>query len=325
MKVKRYKALSAMSDDEFDKRFPNEKAAVDHIVNIRYKGNLMCPHCNETVKIYRERKRIKVFNCSNCKNSFSPLTGTIFYKTHIPLLKWFKIIRNFLNDRKGYSACQLERDFKVTYKTAFRILHQIRIATGNKEVFQIFQDIVEIDETYVGGKPRKGNAILDKEGNVVRITKPSVKRGRGTKKVPVVGVKERGTTKVYAQVMLPNEKGEKLTGKQLLEVIEKSCKKGTLVISDDFGGYKILDKKRQKAKYDHKVVVHSKGQYDAGDGVHTNGIENFWSIFKRGVIGTYHQISVKYLQRYVNEFVFRQNTRRESSMFDVLLGQCVLV
>jgi transposase-like protein len=302
------------------------KAAIDHFINIRYKGNLVCPHCGSTINIYRERERLKVFHCSNRDNSFSPFTGTIFEKTHIEIIVWFKAIREFLNDRKGYTACQLQRDTEFTYKTAWRMLHQIRIAMSNREMEECFEGLVEIDETYVGGKPRKGNAILDKDGNVIKSGKlPPAKRGRGTKKTPVVGVKERSTGKVYATVMLPNKEGQALTGKQLPPIIDKVCKKGTIIASDDFKGYNILDKEGQKGKYVHVTVNHSKGQYYAGNGVHTNGIENFWSVFKRGIMGVYQHVSVKYLQRYVEEFAFRQNTRLDKNMFNVLLGQCVLI
>ncbi len=211
-KKKFEKALSAMSDDEFDERFPDEKAAIDHFLDIRYKGSLACPHCGAAVSIYRERKRLKVFHCINCDNTFSPFVGTIFEKTHIKIKKWFKAIRNFLNDRAGYSACRLERDFKVTYKTAFRMLHQIRKAMGNREIEEIFEAIIEVDETYIGGKPRKSNAILDKEDNIVKAAKYKNKRGRGTKKIPVVGIKERSTGHVHARVMLPNKEGKNCPG-----------------------------------------------------------------------------------------------------------------
>jgi transposase-like protein len=124
--------------------------------------------------------------------------------------------------------------------------------------------------------------------------------------------------------MEANEKGERLTGKQLLGVIKEACKNGTMVATDDFGGYNILDKKRQQKIYGHVTVCHSKGQYFKDGGIHTNGIENFWSILKRGIIGIYHHISKEYIQRYLDEFAFRQNTRLDTGMFDMLLGQCIL-
>jgi transposase-like protein len=126
------RAASAMPDDEFDRRFPDEKAAIDWFIDMRYRGTLVCPHCGKTVNIYRERGRLKVFHCYNCNYSFSPIKGTIFEKTHIEIRKWFKTIKNFLNDRAGYSACHVVRDLKITYKSAWRMMQQIRIAMANR-------------------------------------------------------------------------------------------------------------------------------------------------------------------------------------------------
>jgi transposase-like protein len=230
MTNKSERAVSAMSDKRFEKRFPNEKAAIDWFIDMRYKGKLVCPHCGATIYIYRERERLKVFHCSKCNNSFSPLKGTIFEKTHIPIVDWFKTICKLLNDRAGYSACHVARELEITYKSAWRILHQIRIAMANREIEQIFEAVVEVDETYVGGKPRKTNAVLDKDGNVIKPRKFYNKRGRGTNKTPVVGIKERSTGHVYAKVMQPNEEGKKLTGKQLITLLRKPVKKGLLLI-----------------------------------------------------------------------------------------------
>jgi transposase-like protein len=138
-------------------------------------------------------------------------------------------------------------------------------------------------------------------------------------------MKETSTSRVCAKVMLSNAKGQELTGEQILEAIEKICKEETTIISDGFSSYKVLDDEQQQKKYGHKSVNHSIGEYYTKEGFHTNGIENFWSILKRGIIGIYHHISLKYLQRYVDEFCFRQNTRLDKNMFNVLLGQCVLV
>jgi transposase-like protein len=321
-----------MSDDEFDERFPDEKAAIDWFIDMRYKGNLVCPHCGTKISIYRERKRLKVFHCSHCNNSFSPIKGTIFEKTHIKIKDWFKIITNFLNDRAGYSACKVARKLKITYKSAWRMMQQIRIATANREIEKIFEAVIEVDETYIGGKPRKTNAVLDEKDNVIKPRKFYRKRGRGTDKIPVVGVKERSTGHVYAQVMLPDEKGQELTGSQLVSVINKVCKKTpedmpekkTEVNTDGFKGYDILDNEEYKKKYIHLKVNHSEGQFVKKGGIHTNGIENFWSVMKTGIKGVYRHISLKYLQRYVEEYAFKQNTRLNTGMFNLLLGQCVL-
>jgi transposase-like protein len=308
-----------MSLLQYLKKFPNEKAAIDYFLDLRYKGNLTCPHCGTAVSIYRYRERPKFFQCSNCHNTFSPFKDTIFAKTHIDLRWRFFIIKLFLNSRKGIAACTVERELGVTYKTAWRMLQQIRRAMMNEETEKQFEIFVEVDETYIGGKPRKPNAILDKDGNVVVKTRPPLKRGRGINKIPVVDIKERSTTKVYVKLMTPDEKNKSLTGKQLLNVIKEVCREGTIIATDDFGGYKILDKKRQQKIYGHVTVNHSKGQYYAGNGIHTNGIENFWSILKRGIIGIYHHISKKYLQKYLDEFAFRQNTRLDTGMFDIFV------
>jgi hypothetical protein len=178
-----------------------------------------------------------------------------------------------LNDRAGYSACHIVRDIKkevltkdaitgeikkdykqMSYKTAWRMLQQIRIAMANREIEQIFEAIIEVDETYIGGKPRKTNAILDENGNRTN-SKKFHTRGRGTDKIPVVGVKERSTSHVYTQVMLPNKKGQELTGPQLLSVIEKACKKTPkekiIVNTDGNTGYNILEDEENKKKYIH--------------------------------------------------------------------------
>jgi transposase-like protein len=201
------------------------------------------------------------------------------------------------------------------------MLQQIRIAMGNQDMSKAFEAFVEVDETYVGGKPRKENVKLDENGKVIPSEKKPSKRGRGTSKTPVVGVKERSSKKVYAKVALPNAAGQKLTGKQLLAILDAVCKDDTTVISDDFGGYNILDK--EASKFVHLSVNHSAGQFAMGK-IHTNNIENFWSILKRMHFGTYHKISVKYMQRYVDECCFRQNNRENSTAFDALLKQSLL-
>jgi transposase-like protein len=202
------------------------------------------------------------------------------------------------------------------------MLKQIRTAMGNEEMSKAFEAFVEIDETYIGGKPRKENAKLYKNGNAVLSEKPKPKRGRGTDKTPVIGVKERGTSRVYAQVALPNEKGQKLTGRQLLAILDKVCKDGTTVASDDFRGYCILDRGTAN-DFVHVTVNHSLGQFSAGNGIHTNNIENFWSLVKRQWTGTHHHYSIKHMQGYIDEMCFRQNNRESGQAFDTLLRQCV--
>jgi transposase-like protein len=306
---------------EFNSRFPTEQEAINYFYKIRYNGVLTCPHCGAKVNLYRTARQ-KVCICHSCNNTFSPFADTIFRKSKTDMRAWFYAIHLIINDKKGISGCQLQRELGVTYKTAWRMLKQIRDAMGNRDMKETFDVFVEIDETYVGGKPEKENKKLDENGNVIPSDKPKNKRGRGTKKTPVVGVKERNSKQVYAQVMLPNEKGEKLSGKQLISVLDEVCKEGTTVASDDFSGYAILDKETEK-KYIHVSVNHSIGQYSAGNGVHTNGIESFWSLVKREYIGTHHHYSVKYMQHYINEMSFRQNNQSNPAVFETLLKQTI--
>ncbi|KAA6338549.1 hypothetical protein EZS27_013462 [termite gut metagenome] len=184
---------------------------------------------------------------------------------------------------------------------------------AKKEMKEVFEAVVEIDETYVGGKPRKENNHNDNHTN---------KRGRGTSKTPVIGVKERSTGKVHAVVANKNECGKQLTGKQLFKVLNKICKDNTTVMTDQFSGYNILDKENEKnfirLKVDHSVM------FSLGNGIHTNGIESFWAILKRGVYGIFHHISTRYLQSYVNEFCFRLNYRDNEVAFERLVDLAVM-
>lgn len=297
---------------QFMNKFSTEESVMDYFINIRYGETVICPHCGKITKVYRRKGSPKLFICANCDNHFSIFKNTIFEKSSTDLCKWFYAIHLFLNSKKGISGLQLQREIGVTYKTAWRMLKQIRSAMGNTDMTKAFEAMVEIDEAYIGGKPRK-------ENNQIHGT---AKRGKGTKKTPVIGVKERFTNRVYAKVTLPDENGQKLTGKQLFNVLDSVCKDNATVYTDDYHGYGILDDEaRNPGKLIHIVVNHSAGQYSAGPGINTNGIESFWAILKRGILGIYHHVSVKYLQNYVNEFCFRQNNG--TSSFDTLLQQGV--
>jgi transposase-like protein len=307
---------------EFNQKFPTERAAIDYFFESRYGETITCPHCGAIVGIVRHRKRNRYCNCPSCHNSFSVFTGTVFEHSRTDIRKWFYAIHLFLNGKKGISACQLQREIGCTYKTCWRMLHQIRTAMGNATRLRRSRYWSKSTRTYVGGRPRRESVKLDAAGNPVPSEKEPAKRGRGTDKTPVIGVRERSSGKMYAQVTLPNEKGQKLTGKQLLGVLEKVTADGTMVVSDDFSGYKTLDKNLPN-NFVHQTVNHSAGQFSAGNGVHTNGIENFWSILKRMQYGTYHKISVKYLQRYVDECAFRYGNRNNPAIFDKVLKQAI--
>ncbi len=292
---------------QFQKKYSTPEQVIAYYISIRYPKGVRCNHCDSD-KVYQRTKTPRLFDCESCKNTFSVFKNTIFEKSSTDLRKWMYAVHLFLNGKKGISGCQLEREIGVTYKTAWRILQQIRRAMGRDEIVT-FETIVEVDETYVGGKPRKEN----KRGG----GKPN-KPGRGTKKTPVVAAIDRTKKRVYAKVARENYLGKKLTGKQLLEIIDAVCKKDVTVITDEFKPYDILTAKRSKRT--HLKIVHSE-QYADGF-IHTNNVESFWATLKRGIYGIYHHVSVKYLQRYVNEFCFRYNYRN-CDMFDILMEKTI--
>lgn len=305
---------------EFNKMFKTEKEVIDFFISKRYPKGIVCPKCGKIERVYHRHTHPKMCHCNNCNSEFSMFAGTIFEKSETDLRKWFYAINLVLISRKGISALQLKREIGVTYKTAWRMLKQIRLAMGNKDMSKAFEAIVEIDETYIGGKPRKSNSKDDNDNdNNNDINSHYNKRGRGTRKTPVIGIKERNSKKVYATVALPNKDGKQLTGKQLLSVLDKICKNDTIVMTDDFKGYNILNYPT-KNNFIRLSVNHSLGEYSNRNGIHTNGIESFWALLKRGIFGIYHHISVKYMQNYVNEFMFRLN----NNTFDGLVKQCVL-
>ena len=271
---------------EFTKRFPTENSAIDFIVTAKYKNGYVCPKCGCVHKgIYHQNYDRRKLYCNNCKSEFSALKGTIFENTHLDIRMWLYAMNLVIISRKGISASQLKRELGMgSYQSAWRMLHQIRKAMEKEEYKETFEAIVEIDETYVGGRPRKGNNHSDDDKD--NENKP--KRGRGTSKTPVIGVKERNTGRVHAVVANYNEEGKQLSGKQLFSVLKKVCKKNTTVMTDQFAGYNILDKENDcnfvRLKVDHTVA------FSLGDGIHTNGIESFWAILKRGVYGVFHNV-----------------------------------
>lgn len=227
---------------EFTKRFPDENSAIDFIVATKYKDGYVCPKCGCIHKgIYHQNYDRRKLYCNNCKSEFSALKGTIFENTHLDLRMWLYAMNLVIISRKGISALQLKRELGMgSYQSAWRMLHQIRKAMEKEEYKETFEAIVEIDETYVGGKPRKDNNHSD--DNKDNSNENKTKRGRGTSKTPVIGVKERNTGKVHAVVANYNEEGKQLSGKQLFNVLKKVCKKNTTVLTDQFSGYNILDK-----------------------------------------------------------------------------------
>ncbi|MFA5015673.1 MAG: IS1595 family transposase [Actinomycetota bacterium] len=165
-----------MDYKEFLKKYPTEKAIIDYFIKIRYPEGVKCNHCGSS-KVYRRSKEYKVFDCNGCGRGFSVFKNTIFEHTSTDMQKWFFAIHLFLNAKKGISAKQLQREIGVTYKTAWRMLRQIRTAMEDKDNDKFYETIIEIDETYIGAKPRKGNKKDDDNKG------SGLKRDRGTKKL----------------------------------------------------------------------------------------------------------------------------------------------
>ncbi len=291
-----------------------EKQARRYWEKVLWPNGPICPHCGNEKKSYLlkgKSTRPGIYNCAVCKRQFTVTIGTVMEDTHLPLRTWLMGFSLMQSAKKGISALQLQRDLNIgSYKTAWRMLRLIRETMGNVKHGKTFEAIVEIDETYIGGKPRKSNRKDDRDKHN--------KRGRGTKKSPIIGIVDREKKKVYAKVSLPNKEGKKLSGNQILGILNQVCKKKSTIITDEFSGYNIL----RKTEYIHLVIDHTKGFVD--DFVHTNNVESFWAILKRGVYGIYHHVSVKYLQAYVNEFCFRFNNKDNEDMFDLMLSQAVI-
>ena len=294
---------------EFLKAFPSERACIKYYISIRYPNGVRCNHCGSP-RVYQRKKHLKVFDCNECMNAFSPFKDTIFEHSSTDMRKWFYAIHLFLNGKKGISALQLQREIGVTYKTAWRMLQQIREAMGNADQKEFFDTIIEMDEAYVGGKPRKENNHDDDH-------KSNGTRGRGSSKTAVIGAIDRKNKVVYAKVSLPSKAGHTVSFNQLLDVLNQvsNPKNHNTIITDQFKAYSPLGKKYVHLKIDHSHL------YADGD-VHTNNIESFWATLKRGVYGIYHHVSVKYMQRYVDEFCFRYNNRHHH-MFDMVLKQAI--
>ncbi len=275
---------------EIYKLFPDQDKCIEYLEKVRWNNIPKCPYCNSmnSSKVLKERR----YHCNNCNTSYGVTVRTIFHKTKLDLQKWFLGITLILNARKGISARQLARDLNINKNTAWYM--RMRIRRAMLEERELFNGFVEIDETFIGGKPCKGT-----------YNKP-LKRGRSTKKVPVVGMAERDG-KVRAQIQ------RKLDGKSLSRIIRENIDvENATVITDEYRGYFGLHKFTN-----HEVIEHQKW-YVCRD-IHTNTIESFFALLKRGIIGQYHKVSIRHLNQYINEFCYRHNNRNNPNLFDILI------
>jgi transposase-like protein len=276
----------------FQAEFPNDAACLEWLKNRLYPDGIFCKNCEQVTKHYRIASRPS-YCCEHCGNHVHPTAGTIFHKSPTPLTTWFYAMYLMSATRCGISAKQIERETGVTYKTAWRMFKQIRSMLGDEKSGPIggFNRKVEMDETYYGSRS---------EG----------KRGRGTDKTPVVGmVQRKGQVRAF---VASDVKADTLRGLIKEHVLPKST-----VFTDDFRSYNGLSARG----YTHHRINHSERVYVAGE-VHTNTIEGFWSLVKRGIGGVYHSVGRNYLQTYFDEYSFRYNRRfDEQPMFWSFLQQ----
>ena len=275
------------------KQFPTQESCVKHLEKIRWGDKPICVYCSSTNTnpLVKELRH----HCNKCCKSFSVTVNTIFHQTHVPLQKWFLLISLMQNAKKGLSSLQASRDIEVSQTSTWSMMHRIRKAMSDDG--SLLSGIIEMDETYVGGKPRKEIKKDDDDEN--NIGSP---RGRGTKKTPVVGMVERGGN-VKAKATSKFE----LKFADFLKLIRKNVNIAeSLLVTDEYTGYN-----KMKDIVAHETINHSY-EYARGD-IHTNTIESFWAILKRGIMGQFHWVSKKYLNNYIDEFCYRYNNRELDS------------
>jgi transposase len=280
----------SISIQEFMQMFPDDDACLEHLFTLRYGADFACPRCGLVGKFHKLSK-MPAYSCQGCGDHIHPMVGTPFYNSHTPLQKWFYAMYLFTTTRHGVPAKELQRQLSVNYKTAWRMGHEIRKYLGFVDGDQPLSGHIEADETMIGGKRSGG------------------KRGRGAPgKTVVFGMLERQGD-VMTRIV------ENVRRATLEPHILANVKKGSTVSTDELKSYAKL----ARHGYVHGAVNHGAEEWTKGIH-HTQGIEGFWSILKRSILGTHVHVSRRHLAKYLAEFEFRWNLRDDpASMFPLLL------
>jgi transposase-like protein len=311
--AKKHLQIHQMTFAQFEQLFPHEDACKAYLTANRWPdGVVRCPRCGFD-GVHEHTGKPYHWNCYKCAPGgvgyrFSVLVGTIFENTNKPLRDWFRVMHLMLTSKKGISALQIYRIMGFgSYNTALLMCNKIRVALGNVEFKQLV-GVVEVDETFVGGKTKDKHK--DKRGYRGGTGGGGPRGGVGSGKAVLVGAVQRKGNVVTKMVA-------GIDADSLIGFIRESVStRVTLICTDAWRSYKPL-----KREFPHGFVDHKKGEYVVG-AVHTNTIEGFWSIVKRGIIGTFHKVSHKYLPLYVNEFEFRYNNRNNPDIFGAAIRAC---
>jgi len=292
-KKQHYEPIRDISVYEFMQRIPDDEVAENYLVQLRWRGEVECPHCqSKRISVTKDRKP-QPYRCKDCRKHFSVRTNTVMAQSNIGLHKFLYAVYLMSVHRKGIASLQLAREIGISQKSAWYLGMRIRKAWEQKG--GLFAGPVEVDETYIGGKRK----------NMSNAKRKALKdTGRGAVgKMAVVGAVSRKGGKAKA-AFVENTKSDDLQG-----FVKDAVKKGETVYTDDHKGYTGLS----GHGYEHESVRHSVKEYVNGM-AHTNGIESFWSLLKRGHMGVYHKMSKKHLHRYVDEYSTRFNMRKQSTM-----------
>jgi transposase-like protein len=267
-----------------------EDQARDILEKIRWPEGIKCAHCGSenVTRLNGESKKTRdgVFQCKDCRKQFTVTVGTVMEHTHITLRQWVQAFHSMCSHKKGVSSLQLQRNLGLhSYRSAWHLTHRIRAAMKEDPLAGLLKGIVEVDETYIGGKPPKDGK--------------KHKRGRGTEKAPVIAMVERDGNVVARPV-------ENVTARTLKSAIRETINKESRIITDEFESYTGIGKEFTGG---HQTVNHGMSEY-VRDDVFTNTTESFFALLKRGVHGTFHHISKKHLEKYCNEFSFRWDNRK---------------